>query len=401
MLNAICVAVTGALCVLWYRLHPEQRKNLWPFYGRFNFAAFFASSCGILVLFVRIRSNVNSLLLREQVDVFNAQNMSSMTEEYVHLNYARYFNLEADQFFYFSWFAIPEGLQLCALMLVNLAVLERVAHAAVASSRGMPYRWVIAKRIAQGIISALLLTALGSRVAAQMHALQLRDDISAIAREFRAGNPVRAVAIFNESLESKTMRQWEAAHGVFDVSDSACLVFVVATFLAVAALCAGRVARILRQPAPSAADASIRHQHDMKTVMRQVIVTCAVVFLSLVCRAVVTIVWAYVMIDLSDGSNGSCSEQLVQDPCGPCHDVASLMLKWMRFTPEFTILGYDFPSPVAILISVWGMTSRRLLLTLKQRRALAADDASAPAHHAGSDDVHMIATVGEAQKDVS
>jgi hypothetical protein len=394
--------VTGALFVLWHRLHPEQRKNLWPFYGRFTFAAFFASSCGILVMFVRVTSYLNHTLLSQQVDVLNAENWRSMPEEYQNLNLARICDLRADQFFHFMWFAIPEGLQLCALMWVNLAVLERVAHAAVASSRGMPVRWVIAKRIAQGIISALLLTALAARVAARIYAQQLRGDFSAIAREFRSGNPVRAFAIWNDSSEGKTQRQFEALHGVFDVSESACLVFVVATFLAVAALCAGRVARILRQPAPPAADSSIRNQNDMKTIMRQIIITCAVVFLSLVCRAVVSILWAYVMIDLSDGSDHSCAVELVPDPCNPCHDVAFLMFQWMRNTPELTILGYDFPSPVALLIAVWGMTSQRLLVTLKQPRKHAADDADVAARHAGNDHVHMIATPGtvdEAQKD--
>jgi hypothetical protein len=79
------------------------------------------------------------------------------------------------------------------------------------------------------------------------------------------------------------------------------------------------------------------------------------------------------------------------------------MLQWMRNTPELTILGYDFPSPVALLIAVWGMTSQRLLVTLKQPRKHAADHADVAARHAGNDHVHMIATPGtvdEAQKDV-
>jgi hypothetical protein len=287
----ICTAVTLAAFVLWRRLSKEQRKHLWTLYGYFTFCAFVSCVAGAYLLGLRIAHSSNTIAWLDQMSRVAAMNISrqreSSPEELQAL--ADYSNMRATDAAYYAWITIPEGLELCAISWAKLAVLDRITHAAVSTARGLPNRWLIAKRATACIVAVLMLTALCSRIAVKVLFHQVTDGYSAAANQFLANNRENALAIFPKS----SLKAIATAHGVYGACDATCLIVIVTAFLIVAGLCGGRIKRILMLPSSSTGTAASNHSsnNDIKAVMRQVMVTSVVVFCSLLSMALVTTVY--------------------------------------------------------------------------------------------------------------
>ena len=322
---------------------------------------------------VRIFQFDNTLRLLDVTDRVAAMNVSSQrpwTLEALE-NFAILSEKTADDAYWQAWITVQEGCELIAISWAKLAVLERITHSAVTSVHGMPRRWVVAKWTSMTIIAALLLTALCSRIAARVMYHQIREYHISAAREFRSNNRDLAAQLMSDAPASAIQK----ATGIFNICDAVCLVFIVAAFLLVAGFCAGRIKRILQLPSSRSGTMNRNQNDEMKAVMWRVVVTCAVVFVSLLSMAVVTSVYAVGMFEAQNGEN--CQQfASISNACDPCHDTPILVLHWTYFNPEFLILGYYVSSPVALLVALWGMTSARLRQALRQSLQKRPDDAT-------------------------
>jgi hypothetical protein len=136
------------------------------------------------------------------------------------------------------------------------------------------------------------------------------------------------------------------------------LLLIVVAFVAVGVLSARRVsARLLGVDAASAAAATGR------ALRLQMVATTAFVFITFVLRFVFSIMSA-VAYELRDFdkqcSGGFCDAS--------CLNVFTLIAQWMGFTPEFESTIALISSPVALLVALWGMTSKATLQVMKCTR---------------------------------
>ena len=95
------------------------------------------------------------------------------------------------------------------------------------------------------------------------------------------------------------------------------------------------------------------------------VVTTAVVFIAFVVRSVYAIM-AAVARQLQDSATrcpGATS------PCDPsCNNVFAHIHLWMAYTPEFQVTVILISSPLALLVALWGMTSKQTLQLVKLRQ---------------------------------
>ncbi len=361
-----------ALMRFYCRLRDEQKKLLWPLYGRFTLSAFVSCCFGIFLVSVRIFQFENALKLLDATDRVAAMNLSSQrpsTPQDLEA-LARYSDSVAEDTYWQSLITIQEGCELIAISWAKLAVLERITHSAVSSARGVPRRWVVAKWTSMAIITSLLLTALCSRVAVRVMYHQFRAYHISASSEFRSNNRDGAVQLISDASASSIQK----ATGIFNICDAVCLCYIVVAFLLVAGFCAGRIKRIVQLPSSTSGTINRNQNGEMKAVMWRVIATCAVVFVSLLLMAIVTTTYAVSMFEKQNGED--CQHfASISDVCDPCHDEPVLVLHWTYFNPEFLILGYYLSSPIALLVALWGMTSTRLLRALRQSLQKRPDEA--------------------------
>ena len=137
----------------------------------------------------------------------------------------------------------------------------------------------------------------------------------------------------------------------------AVLLLIVTAFVVVGVLCARRVSsRLLGVDAASAAAGVGR------ALRRQMVGTTCFIFLAFVLRAVVSTLLA--VANQFQNSVDSCSG--VTSRCdATCYTVFTHIATWNNHTPEFQTTVVLISSPLALLVALWGMTSKLILQTMK------------------------------------
>jgi hypothetical protein len=98
------------------------------------------------------------------------------------------------------------------------------------------------------------------------------------------------------------------------------------------------------------------------------VVTIAFVFVAFVLRSVQSTMSAVSHL-LQDVAR-SCP--VTNSPCESCNNVFTHMQQWMAYTPEFQLTIVLISSPLALLVALWGMTSKQTLQAMKSRAQAAA-----------------------------
>jgi hypothetical protein len=87
------------------------------------------------------------------------------------------------------------------------------------------------------------------------------------------------------------------------------------------------------------------------------VATTAFVFVTFLLRATYSAMTA--VSDLLQDNRNAC---LSSNECdSKCYNVYYLVRTWLIFTPEFQIVVVLISSPLALLVALWGMTSKRAL----------------------------------------
>jgi hypothetical protein len=363
----ICAVLNGFMRVHWHRLQKEEKSHLWPLYGWFTGFACIGSLLGVFLVSVAIlhRRNlvevfdeIHELSLLSSMNVTEAQQIQLLknSESLVYLHTSR--NL-----FYGSVLIVPEGFQIYFLTMAKMMVLDRITRAALSSTHGLPFRWQMFKRSTMVFILMLLSISFSCRLVVGYFFGQLAPLYEEAAAFILDDKSLDDFQVRSEKIQ----QQIHTVYTVSNICESIALIYIVFVFLLIAGFCAGRIKRILHSPgAPTAADPSsfLTLNAELKIIMKQVVATCFIVFLSLVSMAFVVTVELFTFIE----GVGECGDAAVEDFCDPCHATNEMIYLWFIYTPEFTILGFYFPSPLALLVALWAMTSKRLLLALKRSR---------------------------------
>jgi hypothetical protein len=138
----------------------------------------------------------------------------------------------------------------------------------------------------------------------------------------------------------------------------AVLLLIVAVFVAVGCLCARRVRSVLL-----AVDADSAAAVVGKTLRLQVLGTTGFVFAAFLVRSVVSTILA-VANQFQDFGNTSCTS--TEDVCvASCYNVYTLITHWNNYSPVFQPSVVFISSPLALLVALWGMTSKPMLQLMK------------------------------------
>ena len=86
----------------------------------------------------------------------------------------------------------------------------------------------------------------------------------------------------------------------------------------------------------------------------------AFVFVAFVLRATFSTQMSAVAYQLRDITTKSCPGD-----CDECHNAYDLFTQWMSYAPQFQLMIELVSSPLALLVALWGMTSKATLYLMK------------------------------------
>ncbi len=134
------------------------------------------------------------------------------------------------------------------------------------------------------------------------------------------------------------------------------LLIIILAFAVVGVACARRVSSSLR-------NMNDAHGAAGRQLRRQIVGTAAFVFVTFLLRAVFSTMNAL--------ANALQSPPVVgcANSCDPsCYNVWEIIAYWLYYTPEFQLSVVLISSPLALLVALWGMTSKRALRQMKSSR---------------------------------
>jgi hypothetical protein len=235
----------------------------------------------------------------------------------------------------------------------QLMVLDRMMVFAAPQDAGMQKRWAAAGRVVMAAVVLGNAVGLAANAAAAVH-FQKAAQASGTASAYYAANNTKDGDRF-ASLSQEEVQRGGSIASVQSFCEVAVLLLIVVAFAVVGVLSARRVsARLLGVDAASAAAATGRALRR-----RMLLGTTAFVFVTFVLRAAFSTMFA-VAFQLRDTITKSCP-----GVCDECHNAYFLITQWMGYTPEFQVLIVLVSSPLALLVALWGMTSKATLQLMK------------------------------------
>ena len=352
---AYCASAVGSgtMFVRWWRLKEEDRPRVWPLYGWFSGLMCVGSVFGAVAwsvwmqfLLARFSSFVSGVTL----GVTHAQTQSLLEQQN---------NLEAA-------FFIPYAIDFVCLTVAKLMVLERMADFALAKADGMSRRLAVGGRIVMASVVVGHVVIVSSSVAVAVF-------LTESASLYSASNAAYAANITNDSINLGHQARQKNSAGlnaasVQQFSIVVVLLIVIFAFAVVGIASARRVSSALRH---------MNDQHGAagRQLRRQIIGTTAFVFVTFLLRAVFEGMFALARALQNPGAECAVTASSACD--STCFNQWRLMDVWIILVPEYQAMVILISSPVAMIVALWGMTSKRALRLMKssgKQPAAARDD---------------------------
>ena len=243
------------------------------------------------------------------------------------------------------------------LSAAKLMVLDRMSMFAAPEGTGIRRRWVKAGRIVMAVVVLGNAVGLAANIATAVHAQRAADAASTASALFAANST--QLARESVSLSQTELQLAGSIAAVQSFCEVAVLLLIVAAFVVVGVACARVIrSRLLAVDAASAPAAVGRE------LRRQMVITTAVVFVTLVVRSVQSTMLA-VSRQLQDiarecpGVTSRCDAS--------CYNVFTHINVWAGNTPEFQVTIVLVSSPLTLLVALWGMTSKQTLEAMKSK----------------------------------
>jgi hypothetical protein len=246
------------------------------------------------------------------------------------------------------------ALEFFCLSIAKLMVLDRMMDFVVAAAADAARRrWAAGGRgVMAGVVAGNAVGLYGS-VAAAVHWQQAAGYATAASAAF-ASNNSSAPALQLQALAAHSKHVAEQAQSVQQFAEVVVLLAIILAFAVVGIACAHRVSSALRllnaeQRAAGAAGRRLR---------LQIVATVVVVFVTFLLRAVFSTIHALANA-LQDDDSACHGDGAVVTCDSRCYNVYALMRFWLVYTPEFQLVIVLISSPLALMVALWGMTSRR------------------------------------------
>jgi len=255
-------------------------------------------------------------------------------------------------------FLVVYPIEFMLLSVTKLLILDRmIFFAAATAAEWSPApmerritRLAVAARVTMiAVVAGNCLGVLGNVVAA-VYWIQGANQHSQAAAAF-AGN-YTSQAIDLASAARQTHELGEKFSSIQKFSEVVVLLLIIVAFAVASALCSRRINSTVRRSADLAAAQHLR---------AQILGTTAVVFVTFLLRTIFSTMFAVADALQNDGEP-NCSGL-----CEGCKNVYTHIQVWVHYTPEFRMVVILISSPLALLVALWGMTSKRTLQLMQLR----------------------------------
>jgi hypothetical protein len=326
---------------LWWRMDEERRRRVWQLYGWF---------CGLMVCGSCFGAVTWAARMMNLENAFNGQDAASRGD------FVQSESLSALSYSWAAVFLVMYAIDFLCLSAARLMVLDRMSYFAAGQDEVARRRWAAGGRMVMAAVVLGNAVGLAANVAAAVHAQRAAEAASTASALFAANSTQLARQSFQLSQTEVQLSISIAA--VQSFCEVAVLLLVVAAFFVAGVACA-RVIRsnLLAVDAASVPAAVGNYVHFVGgQLRRRMVVTTAVVFVAFVLRSVQSTMFA-VARQLQDTARSCPGVTSLCDPS--CHNVFTHIQQWASRTPEFQVTIVLVSSPIALLVALWGMTSRQ------------------------------------------
>jgi hypothetical protein len=315
-------------------MEEEDRGRVWRLYGWFTALM----ACGSCVGAVAWAARMMGLM-----SFFRANASAGVAQQLA---------LESLAHTWRSVFSVTYAVEFLCLSAAKLMVLDRMSVFAALQGTGVQQRWALAGQVVMAVVVLGNAVGLAANAAAAVYYHMAAEAVSKASVHYAANNTVDGLKLFSQSQEQ--LQRAGSIASVQLICEVAVLLLIVAVFVAVGALCARRVtAMLLVVEADSPAAVAGR------ALRLQMLATTGVVFIAFLLRSSFSIMYA-VANQLREFDNNNCLE--ITNPCdASCYNIYSRIVRWMSFTPEFQSTIVLVSSPLALLVALWGMTTKTTL----------------------------------------
>jgi hypothetical protein len=277
--------------------------------------------------------------------------------------------------FYLNWrtaFLVTYAIEFMCLNSAQLMVLDRMTNFIAPQGDSMRKSWAAGQRVVMATVVLGNLVGLAANVAAAARNQKVSEAFSTASALVASNNTKDGVEYMASANVPTEVNLISSIVSVQYFCEVAVLLLIVAVFAVVAVLCARRfssVLTLLEASGPEMISAGLRMQLAAigKQLRQEVVVTTGFVFAAFLLRAVASTMLAVAFQFQDTHPTGVCLGAM--NGCDECFNVFTRMLQWSTFTPEFQTLVVFVSSPLALLVALWGMTSKLTLQLMTSRNA--------------------------------
>jgi hypothetical protein len=229
---------------------------------------------------------------------------------------------------------------------------------------GSRKRWAAAGSAVMAVVVLGNTVGLAANIASAVH-VQRAAEAASTASALFAANSTQA-ARESVSLSRTEIQLAISIAAVQSFCEVVVLLLIVAAVVVVGVVCARRMVVYTRQVAYNGdLDVAVAVQDGGKRQRLQHLGTTAFVFVAFVVRATQSTMLA-VARQLQDSATRCPGVTSLCDPS--CYNVFTHISQWAAYTPEFRTTVVLVASPVALLVALWGVTSRYTLQLMKVKQ---------------------------------
>jgi hypothetical protein len=333
----------------------EDRGRVWRLYGWFSGLMLCGSCVGVVT---------GSAKMMDLVYLYKGHDSSNKAERS---------SLLALSSSWYSAVQVWHAIEFLFLSSAKLMVLDRMSVFAAPQGTLMQKRWAAAGRIVMVFVVLSNSVGLAANVAAAVH-YQRGSEADSTAAAYYAANNTND----GDNFRLRALEEWNLGGSMLSVQrfwEVAVLLLIVIAFVVVGVLSARRVSLALRgvekmravhtfynpgqAASPVLAEATMRG----RALRLQIAGTTAFVFVAFLMRSVLSI-----MVAVSFGLRD------IQQPCpgieqfsfcAPCYNAFTHMSGWLNYASEFESTIVLISGPVALLVALWGMTTKSALQAMQ------------------------------------
>ena len=337
-----CVSAVagGVMFYRWRRIGEEDRVRVWWLYGWFSALMACGSCVGAVAWAARM------MRLATLYRGVASSNVAEMYSQFALTN---------------SWlpaFLVLYAIEFLCMCAAKLMVLDRLFACATLHGTDIQSWWSQAGRVVMAVVVLGNIVGLAGNIASSVEYMKAAGAYSS-ASAYCAANSTDVSTIQEYlSLGLKEAQLGGSIASVQRFSEVTVLLLIVVAFVVVGVLSARRVsARLLGVDAASPAAATGR------ALRLQMLGITAFIFVTFLLRSALSTM-AAVSQELRDFDK-LCPDSDKSIYCDTCRNMYTHITGWMLFTPEFESTIVLISSPLALLVALWGMTSKATLQLMK------------------------------------